>query len=379
MKALHLISGRMMGGGQQVALDLAAGLRRRAGAAAEVGLLGCSFLRLRAAAAFVIPYDGNYASLASLAATAWRLRAVLRERRYDLVHTHGWDADVIGRWALGDRPEPQLVHLHVTPGWVHSGSFKHRVRRAMTRRLFSSQDVAIVAVAQAVKDHWGGAFAAAAGRTRVVHNGVDTERFRPLCDGRGRPANGPLVIGAACRLMPQKGLLTLIEAMPAVIASAGRPVRLAIAGEGPQCALLEERIVAFGLGRQVRLLGQQQDMPGFYRSLDLFALASECEGLPLTVLEAMATAVPVVATDVGGTGEAVRDGIDGRLVPLGDTEALSAALTELVTDDERRRSMGAGARLRCCRGFSLDAQIDRTAALYRELLGNLRRERPLAA
>ncbi|HEX2258093.1 MAG TPA: glycosyltransferase, partial [Afifellaceae bacterium] len=204
MRVLHLVSGLMLGGGQQVALSLAEGLGRRAGIAAEVGLLGCTEERLRDATAFVIDYDGNYASPVSLALAAAQLRAALRRRHFDLVHSHGWDADIVARWALADRPEPQLVHLHVTPGWIHSGALKHRVRRAMTRRLFAAPSVGMAAVADAVRAHWAGVFPKTAGKMRVLHNGVDVDRFRPLAEPQSRRADmQPVIIGTACRLAPQ--------------------------------------------------------------------------------------------------------------------------------------------------------------------------------
>lgn len=364
----------MYGGGQKVALDLCAGLRDLGGAV-DLGLLGCTVEQLRSHSAFAVPYDGNYASPWSLGSTACRLRKVLGKRGYDVVHSHGWDADILAHWAIRGSGATHVIHLHVTPEWIHSSATKHRLRRAMTRRVFTAREVVILTVSRAVKAHWGGVFTDSGPTMQVIHNGVDTEYFRPPDSRlqRDGDARDEFVLGTAGRLVSQKGLTYLLDAMPVVIARSTKPIRLDVAGCGSQRASLEAQSARLGLQKHVRFLGPVSNMPGFYQSIDAFVLPSLSEGLPGVVLEAMATSLPVVATDVGGTKEAVRDRVDGRIVPPRDSDALAAALLEIISDDSLRRRMAAGARVRVRQSFSIQAQVGKVHALYHEALAARRR------
>jgi glycosyltransferase involved in cell wall biosynthesis len=373
MKVLQLISGRMDGGGQKVALDFCGELRQTDGVDAELGLLGCTVERLRGEAAFVVPYGGDYSSVFTLAGTALKLRRILQDRRYDVVHSHGWDADIIARWALGRSASVHVMHLHVTPAWTRSAALKQRVRRAMTQRSFESDTVRVIAVSDAVRRHWGEAFPGAAKAMRVVHNGVDVERFRPLRrQHEEAAADGVFVLGVACRLARMKGLPYLLEALRQVRDMHARSFRLDIAGEGSERPILESKVEDSGLSGLVRFLGPVAParMPDFYRSLDAFVLPSVSdEGLPLVVLEAMACGLPVVATDVGGTKEAVRQGVDGWMVPPRDAGSLAEALLKVLDAPRRElQNVGANARDRACESFSLSGQAANVFDVYQQAL-----------
>jgi glycosyltransferase involved in cell wall biosynthesis len=237
--------------------------------------------------------------------------------------------------------------------------------------MFAADKMEILAVSEAVKDHWGRVFTDAGPTATVVHNGVDTAQFRPMRCPRKIPIHSgePIVLGTACRLAPQKGLPYLLDAMSAVVARSPRLVRLDIAGEGSLREDLDAKVAALGLREHVRFLGFVADMPAFYRSIDAFVLSAVSdEGLPLVVLEAMASGLSVVATDVGGTKEALRDGVDGRIVPPRDVTALAKALLEIIASDSLCQSMGARARDHVCQSFSMEAQVEGVLAVYHEAL-----------
>ncbi len=369
MKALQLISGMMDGGGQRVALDLCRGLGEFRGVDVDFGLLGCRVARLESQAAFVVPYAGDYSSVMTLAATALKLRRVLQQRRYDVIHTHGWDADIIARLALAGERRLHVIHLHVTPSWTESGALKHRFRRLITRQAFGASSVRVVAVSEAVRSHWGRAFPEAARAMRVVHNGVDVEMFRPRAEATAKcsePAK-PFVFGVACRLAPIKGLTYLLEAVGRLRDDL-REFRFDIGGEGPEQGRLEAQAGELGLGDHVRFLGpiSPAAMPDFYHSIDALVLPSVSdEGFPLVVLEAMACGLPVIASDVGGTKEAVRSGLDGWVVPPRDPEALASALMEaLQISTDERTALSERVRARVCTSFSLAAQSANMLAVY---------------
>ena len=146
--------------------------------------------------------------------------------------------------------------------------------------------------------------------------------------------------------------------------------RLAIVGNGELAEAVRSEIERLDVGDRVRWFPFEGGVGRYLAALDVFVLPSAWEAFPISLLEAMACAVPVVATDVGGVGEAVEDGVTGRLVAPGDEAALAAALAELLGDGDLRGQMGAGAERAYAERFRVDTMVDSVEALYRELLGD---------
>lgn len=172
-----------------------------------------------------------------------------------------------------------------------------------------------------------------------------------------------------CRLVPWKGVDAVIRALPAL-----PDTRLVVAGDGPMRAGLESLARECGVAERVLLLG---DVPhfavhGYLRQCDAFILNSTYEGLPHVVLEAMAAGIPVIATDAGGTGEVVRDGITGSLVPVGDETALCAAITRIWQDSKFAGRLIANATADLEARFSFDVMVRATEAVLRSQLPNRR-------
>ncbi len=208
-------------------------------------------------------------------------------------------------------------------------------------------------------------------KIEVVHNGIALHLFdrRPHPDLRGAWTGGhprPVVLAIA-RLHPQKGVHYLLEAAALVPQAI-----IVVAGDGPQRGALEAEAQRLGLGDRTIFLGYRQDVGDLLASCDLFVLPSDFEGLPLTVLEAMAAAKPVVATDVGGTGEAVVDGETGLLVPPRDPVALARALQTLLVNPELRARFGAAGKARAIQEFSAETMIRRVTELYEAVLDSHR-------
>ena len=172
----------------------------------------------------------------------------------------------------------------------------------------------------------------------------------------------PLVLTVA-RLDAQKGVAYLLDAAAEV-----PDAIFVIAGEGPERATLEARASALGIAHRVRFLGHRRDVPPLLAIADLFVLPSLWEGLPLSVLEAMAAGVPVVATRIGGTDELVRDGETGTLAPPENGPALAEAIRAALYDRERALRMAAAARALVEREHSSAVMVSATSALYEELL-----------
>jgi len=211
--------------------------------------------------------------------------------------------------------------------------------------------------------------------TRIV-NGVDTERFRPGSGERGvlpEGFGGPdrVVVGTVGRLAAVKDPVNLAQAFVALLRE--RPerrrwLRLVVVGDGALYGAIRERLDAAGAGDLAWLPGRRDDVPEVLRALDVFVLPSLAEGISNTILEAMASGLPVVATDVGGNAELVVEGATGTLVPRADPGALAAGIARYLDQPELRRRHGRAARERAVAELSLDAMVQRYQGVYEAVL-----------
>jgi glycosyltransferase involved in cell wall biosynthesis len=209
-------------------------------------------------------------------------------------------------------------------------------------------------------------------KSRVIPNGVDLAALTPAADDRLRVRNELAVAPAEFlwlaigRLLDQKDYPTLLQAFQPLAQS---PARLAIAGRGPQQEELQRQARDLGIAQRVTFLGVRHDIPALLGAADAFVLSSAWEGMPNVVMEALASATPVVATQVGGVQELVEPGESGLLVKPGDPNALSAAMRRLMTlSVEERRSMGVRGRNHVASHYGLTAMAGRWMSLYEELL-----------
>ncbi|MBX3744369.1 MAG: glycosyltransferase family 4 protein [Verrucomicrobiae bacterium] len=207
-----------------------------------------------------------------------------------------------------------------------------------------------------------------AAKARVIRPAVDPVRFVPAATRPPSAAGVQLVTTGA--LIWRKGYEYLLLALRR-LADRGLPVRLAIIGEGPERERLVYTVQDLGLGDRVEILGRRspREVRERLQGADCFVFSSLSEGLPNAVLEAMACGLPVVTTDCGGVREAVTDGVEGRVVPARDPLAMAEAIEELIQSPEAARRMGAAGRARVERDFRLEDQVQRFAALFREVAG----------
>ncbi|OLE72528.1 MAG: hypothetical protein AUI36_01345 [Cyanobacteria bacterium 13_1_40CM_2_61_4] len=228
----------------------------------------------------------------------------------------------------------------------------------------AARAAAVVTVSQANARSIVQRFGVPSAHVRVIASGVDTSRFRP----NGPPAAPPLIVCVA-RLVPVKNLGLLLEAC-ADMRSRGVEFRAVLVGDGRSRGELEAARERLDLAETFELVGAatQQRVVSFWQRAAVAALTSDSEGMPVSLMEAGACAVPAVATAVGGVPELVDDGVTGLLVPAGDEPALAAALERLLRDRDLAARLGRAARHKVERSFSISGQVDRLLSLWAEVL-----------
>jgi sugar transferase (PEP-CTERM/EpsH1 system associated) len=219
-----------------------------------------------------------------------------------------------------------------------------------------------------------------------IYNGVDTDLFHPASDGR--QAIGPytdpgyFVVGTVGRMQPVKDQLVLVRAMIELWRSdesARKWLRLALVGDGPLRGEIEELLRRENATDLAWLAGARDDVPSIMRGLDLFVLPSLAEGISNTILEAMASGLPVVATRVGGNPELMEEGRSGMLVPPADPHAMAAAIREYYLNRDMARRQGALAREIARQRFGLDVMVTNYLNLYDRLSFSNRHPRASSA
>ena len=291
------------------------------------------------------------------------LSAWLRREEIDLVHAHMFRAEVVGTRAAVAAEVPVIIAT------VHSSRVRSDADAALLASLTPSMDRLIVPSEairrKVVREGREGA------RFSVVPNGVDLSRFATPtpCTFRREfdvPSGAPLV-GMVARLEPEKGHGVLLEAWPTVLAAAP-DASLAIVGEGSAARKLRARTRSLGIGDSVIFTGRREDVSALTADLTVSVLPSLREAQGISILEAMARRVPVVATAVGGIPEVISDGTDGLLVPPEDPAALAAAISALLMDPALRRRIGDAGYRTVVDRFSIDAQVRHIERIYDEEL-----------
>lgn len=270
-----------------------------------------------------------------------RARALIRQSPDAVIHTHNAMAHYYAVLAsLGLPVKCRINTRHGMGGRIRSGRQEWLYRQSLRGTDYA------VAVCEAARQR----FAADGMRPRrallSVPNGIRLERFRPADDVArqslvaelGLPT-GSRIIGTVGRLQPVKDHALLLRAFAKVRVQVPEAA-LVIVGDGPLRAALEAQAEQAGLSDAVRFMGDRHDVPRLLTGMEVFALTSTSEGYSVALLEACASSLPIVATDVGGNREIVRHGVNGRLVPSGDTAAIATALIALLRGGEQAAAMG---------------------------------------
>jgi glycosyltransferase involved in cell wall biosynthesis len=359
VKVLHVESGNYLYGGARQVAWLLAGLQQQG----VDSVLVCprdSAIATAAAALGVrtheIPMRGDH-DLSLI----WRLKRIIAAEGPDIVHLHSRrGADLLGGLAARlagvkcilsrrvDNPESRFV-----VGWKY---------RLYDRVITISRGIAEVLLGEGLPPE----------KLACVCSAVDVDAFQGVCDRAAFRQHfgldeGALVMGVVAQLISRKGHRYLLEAMPELLGEFPN-LRLLVFGRGPLQSDLSAQIARLQLQDHVHMAGFRDDLPAILPCLDLLVHPALMEGLGIALLQAASAGLPIVATEAGGMPEAVEDGVNGRLVPPADVEALRDALRQLLADGELRQRMGRAGREKMRQEFSLERMVEGNLAVYRALL-----------
>jgi glycosyltransferase involved in cell wall biosynthesis len=290
------------------------------------------------------------------------LREIVARHQIDVIHCHGIKPDLYALLAARNSNIALVSTCHL---WVFD-DWKDWLISAMERGLLRSFDDVVAVSASIVPPlrHFGI-------RAKVVDNGIDLKPFRnPQSDlSRRMGWEGRPIVGAVGRLAPQKGLQFLLRSAPEVLRQS--PTTLFVfAGDGPEREALEAEANDLGIQDSVRFLGVQDNIPALLASIDVLAMPSLSEGMPMALLEAMACGKPAVASRVGAISKVIEHRVNGWVIESGDVAGLAQGLKEIIGCGDLRRRLGCAARQTIESRFSAETMAKNYLEIYRVAAAN---------
>jgi glycosyltransferase involved in cell wall biosynthesis len=296
--------------------------------------------------------------------TVREISTFLTEFEPDILHTHGYKADIYGYWASRNLNISRVASCHslLPPN--------ERIRLySIIDRLALSRFEAVVAVSDKIAGGLKCCLRPNADRVVTIPNGIDVESFRSAAPTlRNELEHANKIVGMVARLCPEKGPQNFLRAARAVLDQIPDTI-FAFVGDGPMMQELKHTAERLGIQENVRFTGFRDDMSGVYRSLDLMVLPSLNEGLPMAVLEAMASGTTVVATRVGGVPSLVSNWQTGVLVDAGDIDSLSGVIIRLLQSEALRKEIGERAQASVSIRYGAPVMARRYLELYQRTLG----------
>jgi len=367
---LYVITKLELGGAQTQLLSIAGGIDKRVfrtKVSASRGILSRALASLDGVTAertnFLVRQIHPLKDICALA----ELALLMRRLRIQVVHTHSSKAGIIGRLAARLAGVP--VVIHTVHGWSFNDYQPCPVKKfyILLERFCAGFTDAIITVSAHDKAKGIACGIGTPGKYELIRYGIDFGLY-PARDKDylsrvfGLRQSDKVVCMVGC-FKPQKAPLDFIK-VAALTLDKFPGTRFVLIGDGEMRPAIERAVQRTGLQGKVILAGWRDDLPGLLAGADIFALTSLWEGLPISALEALKSGVPVVATDTGGIKEVVADGVNGYIVPRGDTVAMSRRICELLRDDDLRLRLGGNAALSLGSEYSLGKMLLNIQSLY---------------
>lgn len=366
MKILHIISSGGMYGAEAVILNMSRTLNEGSHTSV-LGVFSNSSnpnLQLHEVAvkegveSHVIPCEGQIDP-----AVTTTIRKLVTQTDADVIHAHGYKADIYSYFALRRSRIPLVSTCHT---WYDNNRLVTLYGKA--DRLVLRSYTAIVAVSDEVKQRLLNA-GVREDKIHLIRNGIDLRPFDNVSPSlpNAVPEDHPPIVGLIGRLSIEKGVDIFLQAAAHVLAELPS-TKFVVVGEGPDRDKLESLIDSLKLRQSVAMLGRRDDMPSVYASLDIMVSASRQEGMPMAILEGMASRLPIIATPVGDVPVMVRDSQTGVIVPAEDAALLASAIIDLLRDPAGRERLGTAARKLIEDEFSADRMTADYLRVYREAI-----------
>ncbi|KPK98320.1 MAG: hypothetical protein AMJ95_05040 [Omnitrophica WOR_2 bacterium SM23_72] len=370
MNILYLSNHLNTGGITSYLLTLAAGMSKKGHSVYLASSGGSWFSRFTAEGIDFVPIPMNTKKMVSpkILASFLKLSKIVEKSKIQLVHSHSRTTQVLGYWLARNLKIKHILTCH--------GFFKRR----LSRKLFPCWPDAIIAISEQVKEHLVNDLKADVRKIFVVPNGIDVEKFRvpALPAGRQNPKSkmelkkqlglkeGP-IIGIVARLSDVKGHLYLIRALPFVLEQIPE-VQLLIVGDGKMKKELVRAVENLKVEQNVIFVPSVPDTREVFSLIDMFVMPSLKEGLGLALMEAMASGLAVIGSDVGGIRSLIQEGVNGLLVKPADVTGLSQAILRLLKDPRESKALGEAGRLFMENNFSQDKMVVQTQGVYEKCL-----------
>ena len=366
IRALHLVEDLKIGGAERLIADIAEGLDSQkfdvtVWCVARGGEIADE-LNEKGIKVKILGIISYYNPLNIL-----KLARLLRKAKPDIVHIHGYFASVIGRIAA------KIAGILILINHVHSTYWDYRKRHILMEKFLSIFTHKIICCSKAVEDFVRDYERIKPSKTVVIYNSVDEDNFSTFKNGSSAKAqlgvdSGVSLVGTVSSLAPHKGHKYLIQAAPMIL-DILPSTKFLIVGDGILREKLEEQVKNLNLISNVIFTGTRKNIPDLLSAMDIFVLPScSREGLGISIIEAMAAEKPVVATDIGGIPEVVKNGETGLLVLPRNSEALAQAIIELLRNPKKANTMGKKGKIRFQEKFTNKRMLSEVENLYVALL-----------
>lgn len=361
LKIVHLISGDLWAGAETMAFNLLSQLNGYPDLKLVVILLNEGRLaeNLRETGIAVHVIDEKQLSFLEIVR---RIRTIVHTSPPDLIHSHRYKENILATMAAGFSGSTKLIATqHGLP--EPAGDKATYINRAISRgnfHLLSRYFTKTVAVSADVKNHLLKEYSFREESTESIHNGIEIPEVT-----LPRRSTGNFVIGSSGRLFPVKDYPLMVEIARTMASAKAQDVHFELVGEGPERPVLESMVQRYRLQNSFAMIGHQDDIDTFYRGIDLYLNTSVHEGIPMSILEALARGIPVIAPAVGGIGEIITNGVEGFLVEDRNPDAFAEKCLLLRENRELREKMSKAARARAESAFSAESMAEKYYRLYR--------------
>lgn len=363
VEVCHIISGDLWAGAEVMAFHLLKGLTKYRDLGLSTILLNEGRLaeELRGLKIPVVVIDENKESFFQIFLA---IKKALNRRPPDVIHSHRYKENIFAYLFSKTKKRVKLIATQHGLPELEDGnrSLKHRLISKLNYLMLSKWFQNIAAVSKDIQRVFVDQYGFSEDKVKVIHNGIEILETIP-----GKREKGTFSIGSSGRLFPVKDYPFMVEIANEVFKKTDG-IRFELAGDGPEMAKIHDVIQKYGLEKVFGLWGFVKDMPAFYQELDLYLNTSLNEGIPISILEAMAYGIPVIAPDVGGLKEILKDGVEGFLIEGRNPKDFAEKCLELYLNKPLRNQMAFAVREKVLQEFSIGRMAEEYYNLYRYVL-----------